>query len=267
MYQRPLRAIVGCVSVAACASLVGCTHLVEGTSSFHPENTVEHLTLVKNAELPSLVLQAPEVSGVMKADLDAVAIYSNVGPKPGVADQKCAGAVAAGAEPMYRGSGYAAVMGLGMVGEDDRSVDEGVAAFGDAAAAHEFVETRLHQWKDCADRVLTLTPPGWATRALGCPGPHYLLRSRCPAPYPGGDLRVRMLTRVGGPLQHRGRCPRMQPRHTFSQRSGGLDREQDAGHNSAVTAATQTPAPGFKMPCGSNASLMRRLSAMASGPR
>jgi hypothetical protein len=159
MNQRPLRAIADCVSVAACASLVGCTHLVAGTSSYHPENTVEHLTLVKNAQLPSLVLQAPEVSGVMKAELDAVAIYSNVGPKPGVADQKCAGAVAAGAEPMYRGSGYAAVMGLGMVGEDDRSVDEGVAAFGDAAAAHEFVETRLHQWKDCADRVLTLTPP------------------------------------------------------------------------------------------------------------
>jgi hypothetical protein len=159
MNQRPLRAIADCVSVAACASLVGCTHLVAGTSSYHPENTVEHLTLVKNAQLPSLVLQAPEVSGVMKAELDAVAIYSNVGPKPGVADQKCAGAVAAGAEPMYRGSGYAAVMGLGMVGEDDRSVDEGVAAFGDAAAAHEFVETRLHQWKDCTNRVLKLTPP------------------------------------------------------------------------------------------------------------
>jgi serine/threonine kinase PknH len=158
MNQRPLRAIADCVSLAACASLVGCTHLVAGTSSYHPENTVEHLTLVKNAQLPSLILQAPEVSGVMKAELDAVAIYSNVGPKPGVADQKCAGAVAAGAEPMYRGSGYAAVMGLGMVGEDDRSVDEGVAAFGDAAAAHEFVETRVHQWKDCANRVLTLTP-------------------------------------------------------------------------------------------------------------
>jgi hypothetical protein len=159
MYQRPLRAIALCVSVAACASLVGCTHLVDGASGYRPENTVEHLSLVKNAQLPSLILQAPEISGVMKADMHAVAIYSNVGPKPGVADQKCAGAVAAGAEPMYRGSGYAAVMGLGMVGEDDRSIDEGVVAFGDAAAAHEFVETRLHQWKDCANRVLKLTPP------------------------------------------------------------------------------------------------------------
>jgi serine/threonine kinase PknH len=171
MYQRPFRAIVGWVSVAACASLVGCTHLVEGTSSYHPENTVEHLTLVKNAELPSLVLQAPEVSGVMKADLDAVAIYSNVGPKPGVADQKCAGAVAAGAEPMYRGSGYAAVTGLGLVGEDDRAVDEGVVAFGDAAAAREFVETRLHQWKDCTNKVLTLTSPDGQTTHWVAQGP------------------------------------------------------------------------------------------------
>jgi serine/threonine kinase PknH len=159
MYQRPLRAIALSVSVTACASLVGCTHLVDGTSGYRPENTVEHLSLVKNAQLPSLILQAPEISGVMKADMHAVAIYSNVGPKPGVADQKCAGAVAAGAEPMFRGSGYAAVMGLGMVGEDDRSVDEGAVAFGDAASAHEFVETRLHQWKDCTNRVLKLTPP------------------------------------------------------------------------------------------------------------
>jgi hypothetical protein len=158
MYQRPLRAIALCVSVAACASLVGCTHLVDGTSGYRPENTVEHLSLVKISQLPSLILQAPEVSGVMKAELDTVAIYSNVGAKPGVADQKCAGALTAGAEPMYRGSGYGGVTGLGMVGEDDRAVDEGVVAFGDAAAAHEFVETRVHQWKDCANKVLTMTP-------------------------------------------------------------------------------------------------------------
>ena len=171
MYLRPLRAIVSCVSVAACASLVGCTHLVDGTSSYHPEITADHLTLVKNNELPPLILQAPEISGVMKADLDAVAIFSNVGPKPGVADQKCAGAVAAGAEPMYRGSGYAGVMGLGLVGPDDLSVDEGVVAFGDAAAAHEFVETRLHQWKNCTNKVLTLTSPDGQTTHWVAQGP------------------------------------------------------------------------------------------------
>jgi hypothetical protein len=159
MYRRPLRAITGCVAVAACASLVGCTHVVAGTSEYRPDSTVEKLSFVKINQLPSLLLQDVEVSGVMKAELQTVATHDNVGPKPGVADQKCAGAVAAGAEPMYRGSGYGGVAALGMVGPDDRTVDEGAVAFGDATAATEFVQTRVAQWKDCANKVLTLTIP------------------------------------------------------------------------------------------------------------
>ena len=39
------------------------------------------------------------------------------------------------------------------------------------------------------------------------------------------------------------------------------------GTTATPSRKRQTPAPGFRMPSGSNASLMRRFSAMASGPR
>lgn len=173
MYRGPLRILAGCVAAAACMSLVGCTDRVSGTSSYQPSVGAKNYTLVKVNQLWSLLLGPDEVSGVMKADFTISVKYINVDFSAGIKelDRRCVGAMLAGAEPMYRGSNYGGVAGFGMTGPDDRLVDQAAVAFPDAAAAAEFVNTRVAQWHECANKVLMLHPPDKPEAAFVSPGP------------------------------------------------------------------------------------------------
>lgn len=149
------------ITVAACAVLTGCTHLVAGSASYAPDSAAKAYALVKTDQLAALVLQPPEIDGVMHAEYDVEHVYIAIDAAPGIKaiDRKCVGALLAGAEPAYRGSNYGAVRGMGLRGPDDRVVDEAVVAFPDAAAAAEFVRTQAASWKDCVGTVLTMGPP------------------------------------------------------------------------------------------------------------
>ncbi|WP_431505984.1 sensor domain-containing protein [Mycobacterium sp.] len=161
MRQRLLRIVAALVWVAVLALPVACTHVVAGSPSYATQTQSANLPLVKNTGLLSLMLKPDEIGAVMKAPpLEVSAIYTTVSSVRGVSDQKCGGAISAGAEPMYRGSGYRAIVGLGMHGPQDRVVDEAAATFGDADEAHKFVATGIAQWADCVNRTLTITLPG-----------------------------------------------------------------------------------------------------------
>lgn len=185
MNHRLLRIITATACAPALALLAACGHLIIGNASYAPETPSAHMPLVKSAELQSLILKPTEVGTIMNAtQLDITAVYTTVGavPQDAVSDPKCAGALIAGAEPMYRGSGYRAVQGLGMKGEQDRLVDQGAGAFGDADEAHRFIDTAVTQWTACVDKLLTVTAPGAAPVNWIAHGPttsygaHVLLR-------------------------------------------------------------------------------------------
>lgn len=148
-------------AVAVCLVVAGCVSRIEGTAvsgqraSTHPASTADLSSLVVGLDEIEDILGFPNMSTTLTGTHPtALGVYDPVG---------CVGAVFSGMALSYNGSGYRDYYGLR---QQDNSpggswhwIDQDLASFDTAAAAHDYVSNSVAQWQQCAGTRLTFSYP------------------------------------------------------------------------------------------------------------
>jgi len=152
--RRRIGALAG---LCAAATLTACGGTVAGTAVYAPEPPSENLPLVKIGQLKDLIPTPEEAREILGTTvLLVLALYTKPDslPKDTLSEPDCAAAIIPNDTSAYAGSGYAGI--YGRLADDLRNhrISTGVAAFGDAAAAEQFVDGLVQRWRQCADKPI-----------------------------------------------------------------------------------------------------------------
>lgn len=150
------------LAVAGCVSTVGGTAVPAGGRG-PGTKPAPAKPAVTAADLPKLLATLDEIKDIMKApDMVTQQTWNqpDASTDTKVEPVECMSAVFSGEASSYNGSGFTAIYTVRQAdpkGVPD--VDEGVAAFDNAAAAQSFVSKSVAQWRQCAGKQLTWTWP------------------------------------------------------------------------------------------------------------
>lgn len=141
--------------------LAGCVSTVGGTavpSGGRGPGTTPAKPAVSAADLPKLLATVDEIKDVMKSPN---IVTQQTWNKPDdstdakVEPVECTSAAFGGEASTYNGTGFTAIYILRQADPEGLpDVDEGVAAFDNAAAAKGFVSKAVAQWRQCAGKQL-----------------------------------------------------------------------------------------------------------------
>jgi hypothetical protein len=149
-----------CLVAAGCVSTVGGTAVPAGGHGPGPKPAPSKSA---GADLPKLLLTTDEIKDIMKSP--GMASMQTWNQPDASTDTKvdpaeCMSAAFGGEAASYNGTGFTAIYTVRQADPQGLpDVDEGVAAFGDAAAAQSFVSKSVAQWRQCAGKQLIWTWP------------------------------------------------------------------------------------------------------------
>ncbi|MDT5350702.1 MAG: serine/threonine kinase PknH, partial [Mycobacterium sp.] len=114
--------------------------------------------------LSSLLLSVPEINSIMGATKMTAEPYTTMSKSSlTLSDPSCLGALYAGQEPTYSGTGYTGVNGNDSFERSgdhkDHYADQAVVTFPSADKALDFLQTSRDKWKGCAGKTITVTNP------------------------------------------------------------------------------------------------------------
>ncbi len=165
------------------------------TASTAATTTASATPTLPVSALPGLLLYAGETELFTSVTMEAAGTTSTMmDASSQVPEKECVGAYAPAQTTIYANSGYIAVVVRTLVGKDDpmklNTVVEAVVAFPSADTAEVVVAEQADQWQRCADRTITVNPPGQAPVQLAFGKPALTA------------INAHVMTSQAGPQQH-----------------------------------------------------------------